>query len=347
MLAAVLEDVRRMTLREVPDPVPGPGEVVVAMRACGICQTDFTAYTGRRMNWRKGMIVGHEMAGVVDALGPGVGDLRPGEPVAVCPAVSCGLCRWCRLGLQHYCPEGFAIGGEGFDRVWDGGFAEKVKAPRSAVYRVPQGIPLASACLTEPLAGSYKGMIEYSQLRLGEDVVIIGAGGMGLLLCQVAKAAGAGKLVLVDIEPFKLRIAEACGATHTVDARAADPYDAIRAILPDGPDLVFEAAGVLEAAALAYRLCRRGTRINMFGVIVPGTIEVDPAHIHFTEIRMDASFSVTPRVMVRSLELQAKRLVDPARIVTHRIPLERIGEALQVMETPERVKVVVTMGGAP
>lgn len=344
MLAAVLDDVRRMALREVADPVPGPGQVVVAMRACGICQTDFSAYTGRRTNWRKGSIVGHEMAGVVDALGEGVEDLGPGDRVVVSPAVFCGLCRWCREGRPHYCPDGLSIGGEGFEGTWDGGFAERVKAPRPALYPIPPGVPFASACLTEPLAGSYKGMIEYSRLRLGEDVVIVGAGSMGLLLCQVARAAGAGRLVLLDPVPFRLRLAEACGATHTVNARDGDPVEAVRAILPAGPDLVFEAAGTIEAAETAYRLCRRGSRLNVFGVIVPGAMEVDPAHIHFSEIRVDASFSVTPRAMVRSLALQERGLVDPERIITHRVPLERIDEALRIMETPERVKVVVTMG---
>ena len=135
--------------------------------------------------------------------------------------------------------------------------------------------------------------------------------------------------------------ARECGATHVINASKEDAKARVREILPDGPDLVFEAAGALEAARLTFELSRRGTRINMFGVIVPGEIPVSPADIHFTEIRMDASFSITPRVMQKAIRLMEKGLADPGRIVTHRIPLSRIQDALDVMETPERIKVVV------
>ena len=344
MLAAALEDVRKMVHREVPTPIAGVGEVVVRMKACGICQTDFCAYTGRRMNWRKGMIVGHEMSGVIDTLGEGVQGFKVGDPVIISPAVACGQCSYCKRGLQHYCPNGWSIGGEGFENVWDGGFAEYVKAPVQALYHKPENISFEAAALTEPLAGSYKGMIAYSQMSLVEDVVIIGAGGMGLLLTQVARAAGAGRLVVIDLVDFKLDVAKQCGATHAINATKIDnPKKAVYDILPEGPDLVFESAGVLEAASLTFELCRRGTRINMFGVIVPGTIPVSPADIHFTEIRMDASFSVTPAVLLKSIRLMETGLCDPEKIISHKIPLTDIHEALRIMETPERVKVVVTM----
>lgn len=343
MVAAVLEDVRKMGLKEVPKPEPGPGEVVVKMKACGICQTDFSAYTGRRTNWRKGAIIGHEMSGVIAEVGPGVRGFREGDAVIVSPAVYCGHCVYCKRGLEHYCPNGWVIGGEGFETVWDGGFAEYVKAPPQTLYPKPEGISFEAAALTEPLGGSYKGMIAYSSLTVAEDVVIIGAGGMGLLLTQVAHAAGAGRLIVMDIVDFKLDLARACGATHVINSTKVDPKEAVYDILPDGPDLVFEAAGVLEAATLTFDLCRRGTRINMFGVIIPGTIPVSPADIHFTEIRMDASFSVTPAVLLKSIRLMETGLCDPEKIISHKIPLTEMHEALRVMETPERVKVVVTM----
>ena len=342
MLAAVLEGVNKMILKDVAKPKPGYGEVIVQMKACGICQTDYSAYTGRRMNWTPGIIVGHEMAGVIDETGEGVKRFKKGDAVVITPAVSCGVCEYCKRGVQHYCPDGFTIGGEGFSNVWNGGFSEYIRAPESALYKKPEAVSFAAAALTEPLAGSYKGMIQYSQMTLGEDVVIIGAGGMGLLLTQVASAAGAGNLILIDIDDYKLEYAKQCGATHVINSKKTDPKKEVYRILPQGPDLVFEAAGFLEAATLTMDLCRRGTRINMFGVIIPGTIPVSPADIHFTEIRMDASFSVTPKVMLKSLDLMEKRLVDPAKIITHKIPLTEIHKALAVMATMERIKVVVT-----
>lgn len=341
MLAAVLEGVKKMVLREIEKPKAGYGEVVVQVKACGICQTDYSAYTGRRRNWKPGIIIGHEMSGIVDEVGEGVNRFKEGDEVVISPAVYCGYCDYCKKGLQHYCPNGFSIGGEGFDNVWNGGFAEFTKAPESALYQKPDNISFEVAALAEPLAGSYKGMILYSQMTLGEVVVIIGAGAMGLLLTQVAKAAGAGHLILIDVEDFKLKYAKKCGATEVINLRREDPKKAVYKIIPQGPDLIFEAAGVLDGASLAMELCRRGSRVNMFGVIIPGTIPISPADVHFTEIRMDASFSVTPRVMLKSLDLMKKRLVDPEKIITHKIPLSKIDDALEVMTSTERIKVVV------
>jgi len=341
MLAAVLEGVGKMPLREVPRPHPGPGEVVVRIVACGICQTDYCAYTGARTNFTPPVIVGHEMAGIVAEVGPGVTNVSEGDEVVVSPAAFCGLCDWCRSGLQHYCPNGFVIGGEGFAKVWDGGFAEYTKAPASVLYRKPKEISFTAAALTEPLAGSYKGLIEYSQMRVGEDVVIIGAGSMGLLLTSIAVAAGAGTLIVADINDFRLEMARRIGAHHTLNLQNVNGREAVYDILPDGPDLVIEAAGALQAASLAMELCRRGTRVNMFGVIVPGTIPISPADVHFQETRVDASFSVTPKVMLKSLGLMRKGLVDPSRIVTHEVPLSEMDRALEIMASPERVKVVI------
>jgi threonine dehydrogenase-like Zn-dependent dehydrogenase len=345
VLAAVLEAVGKMPLREVPRPEAGPGEVVVTVKACGICQTDYLAYTGGRTNWTPGLIVGHEISGVIDQVGPGVTSCAEGDEVVMSPAGFCGLCRWCRTGLQHYCSDGFVIGGEGFERVLNGGFAEYVKAPESVIYAKAPNVSFPAAALTEPLGGSYKGLIEYTQMRIGEDVVIIGCGGMGLLVGSIAHAAGAGTLICIDIEDFKLEYARRIGATHVINTTKTDAKQAVYDILPDGPDIVFEAAGVLQAAELQMDLCRRGTRVNMFGVIVPGTIPTSPARVHFQETRVDASFSVNPKVMTRSLDLQRKGLVDPGVIITHEVPLSEMERALETMGSAERIKVVVRPGG--
>jgi threonine dehydrogenase-like Zn-dependent dehydrogenase len=341
MLAAVLEGVGKMVLKEMEKPKTGFGEVVVKVMACGICQTDYSAYTGRRTNFTPGVIVGHEISGVVDEIGEGVTTVKPQDEVVILPAVQCGHCKYCRTGFDNYCPNGLAIGGEGYDNVLNGGFAEYVLVPEKTLYEKPKNVSFPAAALTEPLAGSYKGLIEFTQLRIGEDVVIIGAGGMGLLLTQIAAAAGAGNLIVIDIEDFKQEYALRCGAKHFINARKEDAKKRVYEILEDGPDIVFEAAGALEAAKLTFDLTRRGTRINMFGVIIPGEIPVSPAKIHFQETRMDASFSVTPRVMIKALELLKKELVDPMKMITHQIPLKEIDKALEVMGSPNRVKVVV------
>ena len=341
MLAAVLEGAKKIKLREVPKPEPGYGEAVIRIKACGICQTDFKAYTGERRNFTPPIIVGHEMSGIVDKIGKGVTDFKEGDEVVVSPTIHCGKCEYCKSGLEHYCENGATIGGDGFEDVRNGGFAEYVVAPETSLYRKPKSVSFSAAALTEPLAGSYKGMIEYSNLRLGEDVVIIGAGSMGLLLSQVASAAGAATLILIDVEDYKLDYAKRCGATHVINSKKENPKEKVYEILPKGPDVIFEAAGVLDAASLAFDLCRRGSRLNMFGVTTPGTISVSPGHIHFTEINMNASFSVTPRTMLKSLRLMEKGLVNPTKIITHEFPLEEISQAFKIMESIRRIKIVI------
>jgi len=341
MLAAILEGVRQMVLKEVPKPTIKKNEVLVRVKSCGICQTDYSAYTGRRTNWTPPMILGHEISGVIEEVGDEVENWKAGDEVILSPVISCGECDNCRLGLGHYCRNGKVIGGEGQKVVLPGGFAEYVAVPTSVLYRKPRNVSFDSAALTEPLAGSYKGMIEYSNLRLGEDVVIIGAGAMGLLLLELAVAGGAGNTIVIDVVDERLNKAKELGATHIINSKRVNPKEAVYDIIPNGPDIVFEAAGVLEAAKLTFELTRRGTRVNMFGVIIPGTIPVSPAEIHFNETRVDASFSVNPRVMTKAVSLLEKGKVDPGKIVTHKFPLTEIDKALSAMELPDRIKVVI------
>jgi len=341
MLAAVLEGVKKMVLKDVPTPKIRNSEVLVRVKACGICQTDYSAYTGRRTNWTPPMILGHEISGIIEKVGDEVENWKPGDEVILSPVISCGECDNCRLGLGHYCRNGKVIGGEGQKIVLPGGFAEYVAVPTSVLYKKPANASFESTALSEPLAGSYKGMIEYSNLRLGEDVVIIGAGAMGLLLLELAAAGGAGRIIVVDVVDYRLRKAIELGATHIINSKKEDVKKKVYEIIPDGPDIVFEAAGVLEAAQMVFELTRRGTRVNMFGVIIPGYIQVSPAEIHFNETRVDASFSVNPRVMTKAVSLIEKGKVDPGKIITHRFPLEEMDKALEAMESPERIKVVI------
>ena len=341
MKAAVLEGVKKMVLKEVPVPEIEPEGVLVKVKACGICQTDYSAYTGRRTNWKPPIIIGHEISGIIEEVGEKVKGWKKGNEVALSPVISCGECYNCKLGLGHYCTNGKVIGGEGQKIVLDGGFAEYVSAPTSVLYKKPENVSFEAAALAEPLAGSYKGLIEYTDLKVGEDIVIIGAGAMGLLIMLIAVAAGAGNIIMVDIVDWRLNKAKELGANYVINPQKGNIKNRVYEILPNGPDIIFEAAGVFEAAKLTFDLTRRGTRINMFGVIIPGTIPVSPAEVHFNETRMDASFSVNPRVMVKSVELMRKGKVNPDRIVTHKFPLSEIDKALEAMESPERIKVMV------
>ena len=341
MLAAVLEDFGRLVLREVPTPQPGPQEVLVRVRACGFCATDFKAIMGIRRNVTFPFIPGHEPAGIVESVGPGVTAFKPGDEVIIQPSGFCGVCRECRLGRTHYCRSAYTTGGDGPPDVRPGSFAEYVVTGANTLYPKPPGISFDAACRAEPVSGAWKGLIHMSQMQLGDDVVVIGAGGIGAYCLMVARAAGAARLVAVDVSDFALETARALGATHTVNPRRCDARSTIMDIIPDGPDVVIEAAGPIDAVKLMVSLLRRGTRWNIFGITTHETFELDGGLMHFLEARMDASFGTNPLAMEKAIRLIAGGLVNPEKVISHRFALADIHRAVEVMAGDRRNKVII------
>ncbi|MBT7300253.1 MAG: alcohol dehydrogenase catalytic domain-containing protein [Victivallales bacterium] len=342
MRAAVLLDYGNLVLREVARPKPVlPGQVLVQIRACGVCATDEKAISGTRRNVTFPMVPGHEPSGVVAEVGPGVEHFAVGDEVICQPSGYCGFCTECRLGRTHYCEHAFTTGGDGPDEVWPGAFAEYMLTTETCLFRKPAGVSFAAAAITEPLSGAWKGLIQYSEMKVGDDVVIIGTGGIGLLCLMMARAAGAGRLIAVDPSPHAREIALRLGATHAVDPFASNARDRVYAVLPDGPDVVLEAAGPIEAVRLMVSLLRRGTRWNVFGITTHETFELDGGLAHFLEARMDASFGTTPLAMQNAIRLMERGLVDPEQIITAHFPLEQLSEALDAMRSPEHNKIII------
>jgi len=341
MLAAVLHNFNHLVLEDVPTPEPGPGEVVVRIKSCGICATDYKAFRGLRRNVRFPCILGHEPAGIVAAVGSGCTHYREGDEVIVAPSGWCGMCPHCRVGNTHYCQRAFTTGGDGPEDVRPGAFAEYMKTRELSLFEKPANVPFDTAALTEPLSGAWKGVIHHSEMQVGDDVVIIGVGGIGLLCLMVAKATGAGRLIAVDPSEHALANARRLGATHTINPQREDAKRRVYEILPAGPDLIVEAAGAIEAVRLMVDLRRRGTRWNLFGITTHERFELDGGHTHFLEGRMDASFGTTPWAMQRAIRLMETGLVDPGEIISHRFTLSQIHQAMEVMGQPQRNKVII------
>jgi threonine dehydrogenase-like Zn-dependent dehydrogenase len=341
MLAAVLRDFDRFSLEERPIPEPGSGEVLVHVKACGFCATDYKAIRGIRRNVTFPLTPGHEPAGIVAGIGRYVSNFKEGDEVIIQPSGFCGMCRNCRLGMTHYCDQAYTTGGDGSEDVRPGSFAEYVVTGANTLYRKPANITFDAACQTEPVSGAWKGVIHYSEMRVGDDVVVIGTGSIGMYCLMVAKAAGAGRLIAVDVSGYALETARRLGATHTINPRDMDVKAAVSHILPEGPDLVIEAAGPIEAVKLMVSLLRRGTRWNIFGITTHEPFELDGGLMHFLEARMDSSFGTNPQAMENSIRLMARGLVDPELVISHRFPLAQFARAVEVMGTPQRNKVVV------
>lgn len=342
MLAAVLHDFNRLELEQVPRPEPkATGDVVVRIKSCGICLTDYKAIKGIRRNVTFPFIPGHEPSGVVAEVGPGVTHFKAGDEVICSPSGFCGVCAHCRAGDAHYCENAFTTGGDGPKDVWPGAFAEYMLTRETSLYHKPANLSFDAAGLTEPLSGAWKGVIQHSEMALGDSVVVIGAGSMGLLCLMVAKAAGASRLVAIDPSAFARQRALALGATHALDPTQPDIKAQVYAAIPGGPDLVIEAAGPIEAVRLMVGLRRRGTKWNVFGITTHETFELDGGLTHFLEGRMDASFGTTPLAMTKAIRLMEAGLVNVEPLITHRFPLSRIHDAIAVMSGHERTKVIV------
>jgi len=340
MLAAVLRGFNQLDLEDLPRPEPGPGEVLVRIKSCGFCATDYKAIKGIRRNVTFPLIPGHEPAGIIAAVGPFVTNVKEGDEVLFSPSGFCGLCRNCRMGLTHYCENSYTTGGDGA-AVWPGSFAEYTLTGANTVFPKPASLSFDAACQAEPVSGAWKGLIRYSEMSVGDDVVVIGTGGIGMYCLMVAKAAGAGRLVAVDISDYALETARSLGATHAVNPTQCDAKAAIYGILPEGPDLVVEAAGPIEAVKLMVSLLRRGTRWNIFGITTHEEFQLDGGWMHFLEARMDSSFSTNPLAMENSIRLMARGLVNPEKVISHRFPLSQIEKAVETMASGQRNKVVI------
>jgi len=205
----------------------------------------------------------------------------------------------------------------------------------------PVGFSFDAACQTEPLSGAWKGLIHYSEMSLGDDVVVIGTGGIGMYCLMVAKAAGAGRLIAVDISDYALKVAKELGATHTLNPVREDVKTALYEIMPQGPDLVLEAAGPIQAVKLMVSLLRRGTRWNIFGITTHEEFALDGGLMHFLEARMDSSFSTNPLAIMNAIRLMERGLVNPEKVISHRYPLTEIHAAIETMGLPERNKVII------
>jgi L-iditol 2-dehydrogenase len=342
MLAAVLHDFNQLELEEVPTPHPDQfGEVIVRIKSCGICATDYKAIKGIRRNVTFPLIAGHEPSGIVAEVGPGVSNFKAGDEVIVMPSGYCGFCLNCRQGNTHYCEHSFTTGGDGPPDVRPGAFAEYMKTLDRSLFPKPANISFDAAAITEPLSGAWKGVIQYSQMALADDVVVIGVGSIGLLCMMVARAAGAGRLIAIDTSDYALQNALKLGATHAINPAREDARQRVYDILPGGPDLIVEAAGPIEAVQLMVDLRRRGTKWNVFGITTHEKFELDGGYTHFLEGRMDASFGTTPLAMTKAIRLMETGLVDTEKIISHRFPLSDIHTAMEVMSSPGRNKVII------
>jgi len=338
MSSAVLVDTGRIELREVPIGQPGEGQVLLRVEACGVCGTDNHIYEGvLTESVQPPVILGHEIAVRVEACGPGVSGLSPGQPAAVDPVIGCGCCIACRSGRPNLCPDPSLIGYK-----HDGGFAQYVTVPAGKVVPMSGAAGRAGGVLCETLACVVNG---YDQLGFtaGSSAMILGAGTVGLLWLQMIKSSPCRKIVQTELVEFRREKARRLGADVVIDPAAEDlPTTAARE-LPRGADFIIDATGDPAAIEQAVPLLADGGTFMIFGVCPEGSdVRVSPFDLYSKQARIVAS-KMPPATLDRAAALIEAGCIACDEIVTAVLPLSTAADSIAAFNAhrDHQVKVAI------
>lgn len=328
-----------MELREVPRPSAGPGQVVIAVQATGICGSDLHVRAWDiQIPMRPPMSTGHEFSGAIAELGEGVEGWQVGDRVTAEPSYStCGHCRYCRTGAYNLCAERRVLG------YWvDGAFAEYVRVPVERLHRLPARISYREGAMLEPLACCVHGALELTRIDPDELVVVSGPGAIGLLAMQVAKACGARVVVVgTGVDVPRLKVARSLGADHTINLGEQDARELVMDLTGGlGAEVVLECSGAPPAVDAGIDLARkqgRYTQIGLFG----RPVTVDFERIAYKELQVTGSFSQRWTAWVRTLALVEQGAIRLAPLISDVLPLEAWEEGFEKMERKEGLKIIL------
>jgi L-iditol 2-dehydrogenase len=336
-LHAVPNDVR---LDELSDPAPAPGRVIARLKAATICANDWKmAFKGSR-GIELPAPLGHELAGVVKAVGEGVKGYKPGDRVCIrfAGAIYCGHCFYCLRGWHHYC-EDWIFFPEPAGWVELMSFSTRLD---ERLLHMPDNVSDEEGALVEPLACALAG-VEKACIQPGEDVVVLGAGAMGLFTLQLALLAGAGRAIIVDTVPMRMEIARRLGAAETVDFKAGDPVAAIKDLTHGrGAASVIECSGSLAGAAQAVQMVRKlGTVVYFAGFPRPADIQMDANLIHYGGFNLTGTSGSSIRHSHLILDYLAARRLDVSPVITHRYTFEDAKQALELAASQSQALKIV------
>ena len=345
MKAARFYTGRDIRVEEIPDPKPASGQVLVRVRAAGICGSDLHTYRRGTLLFpeRAPLILGHELAGEVLALGQGVADLKVGQRVAVEPLIGCGSCPACTSGDYHLCPQLAHIG-----NFYPGGFAEMVVAPRGKVFPLPDSVEMDAAGILDVYACAVHALHRVP-VAVNDSVLVMGGGAIGLTTAQAVRAAGARRLFVMATHPRAARVAREIGAESVINPRETDPVAAVMALTDGkGVDVAIEAVGgSANTLEVALQVAARGGRVGALGSFPnPVSLPVNSGlrrELSLNWIWSYAMWKGVPEFKI-ALDLVAEGRVDPKPLITHAFPLGEIEAAFQSAldkKTSDSIKVMI------
>ncbi len=325
-LSALLCEPGRLELVERPIPEPGPGEVLIEVGACAICGSDFHLIDGHVKRARYPVVPGHELMGVVIALGSGVQNVRVGERVCIENHVSCGECRFCRMGRVNLCDDSRSIG-----MNVDGGYSQHVVAPAKCALPLPDALDDATAAVIQTLGTGYHVVMNRARLEAGESVAIVGMGPVGLCALAAAKYAKA-RVIAIDPAADRLEAAREMGADETIDAAGEDVVSSVRERTGGhGADAVLEVVGGAQGETMkqALEMARKGGRIVVVGVFsqdVPLPLE----RLQHLEKEIIGSRG-HPDTFETCIRLAARGEMNVKPMISHQIPLRMVERGIEMM----------------
>ncbi|MFC2251314.1 zinc-dependent alcohol dehydrogenase family protein [Labrys portucalensis] len=336
MKAVRLDAVGELFLKEVERPKPGPGDLLVRVEASGICGTDRHLLKGEFPS-KPPVTLGHEFCGIVEEIGPGVQGFRTGMRVTGDPNIVCGRCVHCQNGRINLCRNLIAIG---IHR--DGGLADYVIVPQQQAYELPLSLKASHGAFCEPIACCLHG-IDIADIQPGSSVIVLGGGVIGLITVQLARLAGASRVVLSTRQAVKRELAERVGATASIDPTQGDFIANVTGpdgLLPGGADVVIECAGVAETVEQSFRLARPDGTVVILGVMAQGEkVAVEPFDILFRELKVFGSF-INPFTHRRAAELVASGALKLDELISREVRLEEVPAIIARPAGPGEVKIL-------
>jgi S-(hydroxymethyl)glutathione dehydrogenase/alcohol dehydrogenase len=347
-----------LALEEVRIDDPGPGEVLVKTVASGICHSDLHVIEGG-LPVPPPCILGHEPAGVVEAVGAGVADVEPGDHVIGCLTAWCGVCKFCTGGRPYLCPTQFVgrppgakarLAGKNGDPISQfanlSSFAEKMLCPERALVKIRDDMPLDRACLIG--CGVTTGLgaaLNTVHVPAGASVVIVGCGGVGLSALQGARIVGAGEIIAVDTQPWKFDLARKLGATECVNAKDGDPVAAVQALTGGGADFVFECLGSVPTVQQSVAMTGRGGTTVLVGLVpVTQLVPISAADLTLQEKKITGSYMGSNRFrfdMPKYVDFYLDGRLRLDEMISSRLPLAELNTALDRMRRGEAARQVI------
>jgi len=323
-------------IEERENPSLEKGEVLIKVGACGICGTDLMIYKGKFPRSHPPLVPGHEFAGeIVETFNTSSG-LKVGDKVVVNPLFYCGKCVACREGFTNACPK---LGLIGVDI--DGAFGEYVKAKEDKVYKIPSDFPLDKACLVEPVSVAYH-TVKIAQLKVGDFVVVLGAGPIGILVAMIANIAGAREVFLAEVLDYRIHFAEKLGFS-VIDASKTDTVKEIQKIT-DGKsaDVVFDTAGTSKTASQLFFLVRPKGKITVVG-LYKQLAEVDLFNMVIKEASLSGSRVYTDIDFEKAVQLVISGKLNVAPLISHRLSLEETEKGIKLVDEGKDVMKAVVL----